>query len=819
MALTELSDTTAPTEDAPEGPGRGGPVSAAALAAVVVGMAASAIYRQGAFYPADAVGLAVAGGVVSLLAFGRNRDRTGVPVMVSVGGLTIWWLVRAGHQGNLIGFLPFGASLLGFLAAFLVMRCQEQRDRTRVAMAVAALGALSAAAGLAAVLGRWRPLAQPAGGGWRLATTLTYPAGAAVLFIVALLVALALDARAPLVRLAVCLSLAGLLATQSRWDLVALAAGGLVVPARAWRAAVWPLAMGAVTGLMVVASATGHRPGWAMGVLAVVAVAASAAGAPGRRSEAEVVDATRRAGAERRRWTGPATVVALGAVAVLIVVVTVHPPGGGARQATDQGQTVAWSAAGHTWRSSVTIGVGPATVYAGHEAVATYPGFGPDGELTVLADGGVVGAVLLVAAVGAVAAAIVRRDLLSSCAAAGAVAFVVAGTVDFDWQLPAVAVLGGCVAGLAAAPAVAAAAVDRPDPAISGRRWRGSVVAASVVGVVVAVMAAQLVVGADHQAGGVTRATSSEPPPSPTPGAPARTILEGPDPTDPFMVRIDGRYFLYTSEGTSYLNVPVRTGTRIGRWSQPVDALPRLPAWAAGGLTWAPDVQKVSGGWALYFTALMAGFTPATHCIGAAYARSPTGPFTPVDRPFICQRDHRGSIDPRVFTESNGRLVMLWKSDDNANPSLPGPDQNGKTGIYAQDLSADGRALQGRAVEILSPSQAWEGTIIEAPDMVEAWGTYWLFFSGNWYDSSDYGIGVAACQSPFGPCQDPDPDPFLGSNQQGSGPGEASLFKDNSGVYLLYNPFKANDPGPVIPRPVVMAHLGFTVDGPYLAAQ
>jgi hypothetical protein len=121
-------------------------------------------------------------------------------------------------------------------------------------------------------------------------------------------------------------------------------------------------------------------------------------------------------------------------------------------------------------------------------------------------------------------------------------------------------------------------------------------------------------------------------------------------------------------------------------------------------------------------------------------------------------------------------------------------------------------------VEILSPSQAWEGTIVEAPDMVEAWGTYWLFFSGNWYDSSAYGIGVAACQSPFGPCQDPDPDPFLGSNQQGSGPGEASLFKDGTGVYLLYNPFKANDPGPVIPRPVVMAHLGFTVDGPYLAA-
>ena len=71
---------------------------------------------------------------------------------------------------------------------------------------------------------------------------------------------------------------------------------------------------------------------------------------------------------------------------------------------------------------------------------------------------------------------------------------------------------------------------------------------------------------------------------------------------------------------------------------------------------------------------------------------------------------------------------------------------------------------------------------------------------------------------PVGPCTDPDPLPFIGSNLQGAGPGEASLFRDGSSVFLLYNPFKANDPGPVIPRPVVMVRLGFTPKGPYLAA-
>ena len=61
------------------------------------------------------------------------------------------------------------------------------------------------------------------------------------------------------------------------------------------------------------------------------------------------------------------------------------------------------------------------------------------------------------------------------------------------------------------------------------------------------------------------------------------------------------------------------------------------------------------------------------------------------------------------------------------------------------------------------------------------------------------------------------PKPFIGSNFQGSGPGEESIYLAGGDVWLLYNPFKANDPGPVIPRPAVMTRLGFTPQGPYLA--
>jgi beta-xylosidase len=369
---------------------------------------------------------------------------------------------------------------------------------------------------------------------------------------------------------------------------------------------------------------------------------------------------------------------------------------------------------------------------------------------------------------------------------------------------------------------------------VSWARWLVSV----VVLVAAQLIAAQLILGSNQRAGaatgttkasGVTRASGAtrairasqgaEPTPLITTYVPGRMILKNDvDPTDPYLLKVGGLYYLYTSEGTTFLNVPLWIGTKPGQWDSLIDAMPTLPAWAQGGLTWAPDVQKVAGGWALYFSAALRGVSPSTHCIGAAFAQWPTGPFVATAQPFICQLAHRGSIDARVFAEADGHLVMMWKSEDNANPSVPGPDQGGDTGIYAQDLSADGRTLLGAAVKILAPSQPWESTIVEAPDMVEAWGTYWLFFSGNWYNSTNYGIGVAECQGPLGPCADPDSAPFLGPTWQGLGPGEESLFEDGGAVYLLYNSFRASAPDPVISQPVAMARIGFTPMGPYLAA-
>jgi hypothetical protein len=809
MTITDEERTLVPEAPAAPAGRAASPAGAATLAAVVIGVLAATLYRHGGFYPADAFGVVVVSVPLAGAGLAWNRDRHGLAVAVGFGGLAAWWLIRALIEGRPAAFLPFGASILAFAAAELVVRSLVDRDRARVAAAVVALATVVSALCLLGVLGRWSGLAQVTGGSWSASTTLTYPAAVAVVAIVGLLVALVLDRHSPLGRIAVCLCLAGTPATRSHWDLLALAGGALLVPVSRWAAAAWPLAMGAVAGMVVVATSSTSRPGGWAWLVVVAAVMASAL--PVRLPHA-------------RAWRVLTAAVGVAAVAGLAVAVVVVVPSTMARPSGDRSQTLAWSSSGDAWRASVVTGAGPPRTSTVRGPVSTYPGLVPDGYLTVIGDAGLVGGALLLGGGAAVAVGVRRRDLLSSGAAAATVAFAVSGFVDFAWQLPAVALLGGCVAGLAArpsqreptvAPDMDGAAAPPPEAAV--RRRPGGVAVLWVL-VVVVVMVVQVVVGAGVKtAAGPSPVLNLEPAHTTQPDRPGRTILTGDDPTDPYMIKVGGRYLLYTSEGSGFLNVPLWIGPRPGRWKTLIDVLPALPRWAQGGATWAPDVHRVSGGWALYFSAQVKGRSPVTHCIGAAYSTSPEGPFTATAHPFICQLDHRGSIDPRVFVESGNRLVMLWKSEDNANPGVPGPDQDGPTGIYAQSLSADGRRLLGQPIKILGPTQPWEGTIVEAPDMIEAWGTYWLFFSGNWFNQPDYGIGVAACQTPFGPCADTDPGPLLGSNLQGQGPGEASLFDDGSTVSLLYNPFKGDDPGPLIPRPVDMVGLGFTPQGPYLA--
>jgi hypothetical protein len=297
------------------------------------------------------------------------------------------------------------------------------------------------------------------------------------------------------------------------------------------------------------------------------------------------------------------------------------------------------------------------------------------------------------------------------------------------------------------------------------------------------------------------------------PSSPGVVVPSGEDQSDPYLAIFDGRYVLYTSgvPGLPTVNVPVASADGFGSWSPVTDALPLLPHWAVPGYTWAPTVNRFGAGYVLYFTAMEVGTRPAMECIGDAVGTAPEGPFVARQHPFICQRSLGGSIDPRVFTD-HGRSWMLWKSDQNIGGATR------PTEMWSERLTGNGLGLTGRRYLLMGPDQPWQGTIVEAPDMVYLGGHYWVFYSGNWFNQPAYAIGAAACRGPEGPCADRSAVPLLGANAQGAGPGEASVFTDRSGAWLLYTPQRAQLSPPVYPsRPVDVTRLGFTPTGPYLA--
>lgn len=307
-----------------------------------------------------------------------------------------------------------------------------------------------------------------------------------------------------------------------------------------------------------------------------------------------------------------------------------------------------------------------------------------------------------------------------------------------------------------------------------------------------------------------------QPPASADPSSPGYAITSGRDAPDGFLIRENGRDYLYTSEGSlDTINVPVQEGRDVGHLGPVHDAMPELPGWAMQGFTWAPDVHRFGpGDYVLYFTSISARISTSTQCIGIATGTGPAGPFVPEKAPFICQLEHHGSIDPRVFVDRDGTPYMIWKSDDNADP-----DGTADTIIWSQRLSRGGLHLLGRPTPIFSPDEPWQGRIVESPDLELIGGTYSLFYSGGWFNQPGYAIGVAQCSGPMGPCHDTGSTPWLGSNTQGAGPGEESVFVGHSGIYMLYAPWASQVPvAPTPPRPVEITRLGVGPLGVYLAA-
>jgi arabinan endo-1,5-alpha-L-arabinosidase len=127
-------------------------------------------------------------------------------------------------------------------------------------------------------------------------------------------------------------------------------------------------------------------------------------------------------------------------------------------------------------------------------------------------------------------------------------------------------------------------------------------------------------------------------------------------------------------------------------------------------------------------------------CIGRAESASPGGPFSPDPHPLICPGDNNHwAIDPNVWVSPASHNVFVqWRQDVGTSESR----------IYGARYSRDGRTRLTTARLLLSDSAvSWEGAQIENPAIELESGTYYLFFSGDNWNSKNYATGVASCGS------------------------------------------------------------------------
>jgi beta-xylosidase len=309
---------------------------------------------------------------------------------------------------------------------------------------------------------------------------------------------------------------------------------------------------------------------------------------------------------------------------------------------------------------------------------------------------------------------------------------------------------------------------------IEVRRWR-SPAALGVIGLALMLVAAFAVTGfLDRR--------EREMPKLPALG-PATDVYDG-DIGDPFLLKVSATEFIMFGTNDQPTRVPTAVSADLTHWSPGPDALPQLPGWASpdpdASLTWAPAVLATPGRDILYVSVQEAA--SRRECIAALESPVPQGPYRDIlGRPLVCQRTLGGSIDPSVVRDLAGGLHLLWKSDGNCCGLA--------ADIWQQGLSADGLGLRGQPHRLLRADEAWQGGIIEEPAAVPASsGGWWLFYSGNAFDSTHYATGLAYCAKLDGPCRETRPGPFLTTNGRQLSPGGLDTFNDQRGrLWVAYD--------------------------------
>lgn len=226
------------------------------------------------------------------------------------------------------------------------------------------------------------------------------------------------------------------------------------------------------------------------------------------------------------------------------------------------------------------------------------------------------------------------------------------------------------------------------------------------------------------------------------------------------------------------------------------------PAWASSGNRWAPENYVTTDGKYNYVFFGDDQSSDGKHRIGWARSSSGASPdaYSTYSSSYLnLGMASGGDIDSTIFTDTNGKTYIVWKTDDNSVGSS-------KTRIWAQELSfANGTVTQvGGEVVLMDSTGLWwidswvsGGSLVEGPEVLYHSGWYYLFFAAGKYCTDSYTEGVARSKSFFGPYEKMTspvlstgivgvaPSPSNGQHQSLIGPGHGSIAKASDGSWRI----------------------------------
>jgi len=263
---------------------------------------------------------------------------------------------------------------------------------------------------------------------------------------------------------------------------------------------------------------------------------------------------------------------------------------------------------------------------------------------------------------------------------------------------------------------------------------------------------------------------------------------------DPFILYYDNTYYAYGT--SSDLGFEVYYSEDLKSWKKSDKMALRRENSYGQKWFWAPEVyyNKVNSKFYLYYS--------AEEHICVATSDSPLGPFVQEEkRPM---REKKG-IDSSIFVDNDGTPYLYFVKINNGNV------------IWCTQLEDDLMTIKGETLtKCLEVSQPWEkamGKVVEGPSIIKKGDVYYLVYSGNDYQSQDYGVGFATSASPLGPWKKYEGNPILYKPKESMvGTGHGAPFIDKDGKYrYIYHAH--NSVTKIHPRTSYITDLTISADG------